>query len=833
MNDDPVVAFTDTGTAMAVPANGDVVGVVAASGEIKAWAPSGRDPLDSTPEEMAGRRLWELFAGPVPEALTRCWLERRAWRGEAALRHHDGSPAEVLLRLRPLLGRMDDILWTLEIEPCPGPAGEGPGRCETALLKQWALEQLPLPMALFDRNGIRVAANAGMTGVLNKFAPDLLGLSIGGQAEQTPQEPTGMSAAAQHVLSTGETVTFEAHSPTSGETGACAWLISLYAVRDPAGRIEGVSLGAVDTTEQYLARRRLGALNRASERIGTTLDLGRTADELAEVATECFADLALVDLLDRVLGGEEARSARGQEPLLFRRVAQRSVLPGCPESVVALGALHSYARQSPHGRALAIGRPLLVPTTAASLEEWGAGRPERAESIQRHGIHSSLLVPLCARGLILGVAVLSRHRTPDPFSDEDLRLAEELASRAAVCVDNARRYTRERSTALTLQRTLLPEHAPREAGPAVEVASRYLPADPEIGTGGDWYDVIPLSGARVALVVGDVVGHGIQASATMGRLCTAVRTLADVDLPPDELLTQLDDLVLRLDQEAAERRPGTAPPSVGVGEVGATCLYVLYDPVSRRCVMARAGHPVPALIRPDGSAEFVDVPAGPPLGLGGLPFEVAERKLPEGSVLALYTDGLLEGSEHEADIGVFRAAITPSGGSLEASCDELLRSLPADHRTDDAALLLVRTKALGGDRVADWQPGDEPTAVGQARKWVARTLTTWNLPELEFLTELVVSELVTNAIRYGRQPVRVRLILPEPAERPDSAATSAIICEVSDASSTAPHLRRARTYDEGGRGLFIVAQLTRRWGSRQTSTGKTIWAEIPLAEAPS
>ncbi|MGO4749267.1 GAF domain-containing protein, partial [Streptomyces sp. 2MCAF27] len=223
-------------------------------------------------------------------------------------------------------------------------------------------------------------------------------------------------------------------------------------------------------------------LAEGSKRIGATLDLTRTAEELAEVVTEHFADFATVDLLDRVLSGEEI--ARRGEPLLFRRAAQCSVLPGCPESVVALGDLHSYARQSPHGRALAAERPLLVPTDAASLEEWGAGRPERAESIRVHGIHSNLVVPLRARGLILGTVVLCRHRTPDPFEEEDLLLAAELASRAAVCIDNARRYTRERATALALQRALLPEHPPREAEPAVDVASRYLPAEPEIGIGG-------------------------------------------------------------------------------------------------------------------------------------------------------------------------------------------------------------------------------------------------------------------------------------------------------------------------------------------------------------
>jgi len=525
-----------------------------------------------------------------------------------------------------------------------------------------------------------------------------------------------------------------------------------------------------------------------------------------------------------VLSGEEARGGRHGEPPVFRRVAQRSVLPGCPESVVELGALHTYHESSPTGRALAEGRPLLDRVTATSAVEWGAGGTERTEMIRRFAIHSVLTVPLRARGLTLGLANFIRHRTKAPFSEEDLRLADDLASRAAVCVDNARRYARERATALALQRTLLPERASYQAGSAVEVASRYLPAEPEFGIGGDWFDVIPLAGARVALVVGDVVGHGVQASATMGRLCTAVRTLADLDLAPDELLTQLDDLVLRLDRDASE--PGTHAFEAGLAEVGATCLYAVYDPVTRRCSIARAGHPVPVLIRPNGVAEFLDVPAGPPLGLGGLPFEVAEFELPEQSVLALYTDGLVDGSDRDAqsERGIFQQAFADAGPSLDDACDVLVRRLPPQHRTDDAALLLARTKTLAADRIATWQCGVDAASVAQARKWVVQSVASWNMQATAYAAELVACELVTNALRYGTPPVHLRLLLPESPGAPDGA----VICEVSDASNTAPHLRRARTFDEGGRGLLIVAQLSRRWGCRQTPTGKIIWAEIPL-----
>lgn len=820
MNDNAVSMFTDVGATVPTPVEGGAVGVVMPSGETSAWEAGAPDPLGFEPQQVVGRSVWDLFAEPVPRGLSRCWRENQPWRGEAVFRRVGGAAVRVLLHLRPVRDGAGGVRWIVSVDPAPSAAGTTAGPPESVILKQWALEQLPLPIALFDRNGNRVAVNTAAAEVLDRFAPDRLGLPLGEQAPgRLRPDPAGIGAAAARVLRTGETVAVEVQDQALGTDEGRAWLISLYPVRNPTGRVEGVSLAAVDTAGHHRARRRLGVLAEGSERIGTTLDLTRTAEELAEVVTEHFADFAVVDLLDRVLSGEEIRSVRHGESLVFRRVAQRSVLPGCPESVVTLGDLHTYARPSPHGQALAAGRPLLVPTDAASLEQWGAGRPERADSILRHGIHSTLVVPLRARGLTLGAAVLCRHRTPDPFEEEDLLLAEELASRAAVCIDNARRYTRERATSLALQRALLPEHAPREADAAVDVASRYLPAEPEIGIGGDWFDVIPLSGARVGLVVGDVVGHGIQASATMGRLCTAVRTLADVDLSPDELLTQLDDLVLRLDRGETARGARASEP--GLAEVGATCLYAVYDPVSRRCSVARAGHPLPVLVRPEGTAEFLDVPSGPPLGLGGLPFEVAEFEIPEGSVLAFYTDGLLESVDGDAEAGrqVFREVLgRQERRPLQAACETLLQRLLAERRTDDAALLLARTKALRGDRVATCEPDADPAAVAQTRKWVAETLTAWELLDLEYVTELVVSELVTNAIRYGREPVQVRLL-----------RDTALICEVSDASSTAPHLRRARAFDEGGRGLFIVAQLTQRWGSRQTSTGKTIWAEIPMA----
>ncbi|MFD5106611.1 ATP-binding SpoIIE family protein phosphatase [Streptomyces cinereoruber] len=554
-----------------------------------------------------------------------------------------------------------------------------------------------------------------------------------------------------------------------------------------------------------LLQRRLVLTDRASKRIGTTLDVTRTAEELAEVCTEDFADLVTVDLFDSVL--DETGGGSPEAPAQHR-VAQHSVLDGCPESPLRVGETHAYPDDSEPVRALATGRSVLKHIAGTEMPPWVAPSESHGRVLRDLGLHSVLLVPLHARGDTLGLAQFVRHRTSVPFDGDDLLLAQEIVSRAAVSIDNARRYTHERSTALTLQRTLLPRHTVRQS--AVETASRYLPAGSRAGVGGDWYDVIPLSGARVALVVGDVVGRGLRAAATMGRLRTAVRAFADIDLMPDELLTHLDDVVIRMQREE----------SPDEGETSATCLYAIYDPVSRRCSLASAGHVPPTVVTPSEISDALpEVPIGPPLGLGGLPFETAEFELPEDSLLVLHTDGLIAGRTRDVDRGLatLHDVLTSAPDSLEEICDRLLAALLPGRPADDVALLVARTHALDPNHVATMDLPSDPAAVSGARRFASDVLATWGLDDLSFTTELVVSELVTNAIRYGKSPVQLRLILQ-----------STLTCEVSDASSTAPHLRRARIYDEGGRGLLLVAQCAERWGTRHGREGKVIWAEQAL-----
>ncbi|MEU9156369.1 SpoIIE family protein phosphatase [Streptomyces sp. NPDC048417] len=570
----------------------------------------------------------------------------------------------------------------------------------------------------------------------------------------------------------------------------------------PSGRRE---IGQLETAFNTMAdsleksHRRLRLLYDAGTAVGTTLDVRRTADELVRVAVPRFADHVTVDLAASVLTGGEPANADGEG---LRRVARGGIHDGSPLAPVGASAV-------PFPHVPGTGAALL-PDLRTAPAGW-APDAQWAERLLAYGMGSLITAPLSAQGVQMGMIAFWRTQDSPPFEADDLSDAEELAAKTAAAVDNARRYTRERETALALQHSLLPHDLP--ARPAVDIAYRYLPTGTRAGVGGDWLDVIPLSGTRVALVVGDVVGHGIQASATMGRLRTAVRTLADVDLPPEELLTHLDDLVLHLDDGALEP----------AGEVGSTCLYAVYDPVSRRCSLASAGHPLPFVITPQGVVEKAPGQAGPPLGLGGLPFETTELDLAGGTTLALFSNGLVHSRNLDLSQGLdrLRRALATPGESLEATCDHVVAALRTGEPADDVTLLLARTRALPGEQVATWDVPSDPEHVARARTLTTGQLGAWQLEDLSYTTELVVSELVTNAIRYGGSPIQLRLIRD----------TTMLICEVSDGSSTAPHLRRARVFDEGGRGLLLVAQLTQRWGTRQTSAGKTIWCEQALPPA--
>ncbi|MFE4591446.1 SpoIIE family protein phosphatase [Streptomyces laurentii] len=769
-------------------------------GTLTAWSTGARWLLGYRTEDVVGRPATDLLAEDA--AAFRARLSgRQRWTGPVVLRRQDGSRvAGELLAHRRVSPIGTD--WLLVWRPAHK---DLPSRDDFPL--SWCFEQAPSILGVFDLEQRYVWSNLGEERALALTGDQLYGLRL---PEAVPHpDSERIEEAQRRVARTGRPEFLEVYVRVAGEDREHSWTAHLAPLHDPAGKLIGVGFAAQDTTEQYEARQRLTLLNEAGTRIGTSLDVSLTAQQLADLAVPRFADYTCVDLLTTIDSGSEPPTAPLAGPATVRRTAQRSILRGTPESAVVPGAALTLPADGPAAGWLAAPGPVLYQRDDPGLVRWAERDPDQGARLRDLGAHSVLAVPLRARGATLGSVLFVRHRRPDPFVHDDLLLAQELAARTAVCVDNARLYTHERTTAVTLQESLMPQRLAEQT--AFEAAARYLPASAQAGIGGDWFDVIPLSGARVALVIGDVVGHGVQASATMGRLRTAVRTLADIDLPPDELLTHLDDLVLRLTAESGD--------SDTQGDIGATCLYAVYDPVTRRCVCARAGHLPPMLRRPDGRVHFLDLPEGPPLGLGGLPFEATEVELPEGTTLALYTDGLIERRDRDPGerLDMLRATLARPAESLQEACDTVMNAMLTDRHDDDIALLLARTRVLPADRVAVWDVPDEPSSVAQARKDASAQLAAWGLDDLVFITELVVSELVTNAIRYGEAPIRMRLIHDR-----------ALICEVQDSSSTAPHLKRARTYDEGGRGLLLVAQLTQRWGTRYNRNGKTIWAEQDL-----
>ncbi|MFD7921229.1 SpoIIE family protein phosphatase [Streptomyces sp. NPDC059740] len=672
------------------------------------------------------------------------------------------------------------------------------------------------------------------------------------------KEAERLGVALRRVLETGEPVAeMQLVGSAPGESENRRWSVSMYRLDGASGRPIGVAALATDVTgrrraerEAASARRNLALLNEAGARLGNSLDLETTARTLLDVAVPQFCDLASVDLYQGLLVGDEAPPGQADGSGELRRVAYASAVSGAPlvsgqsggrgaagesatDGPVEVGAVHRYPFHSPCAGALRTARVQIVPS--------------RGDAV----VHSTLVVPMVARDTVVGLVQFSRTKGSEPFGERDTALAVELASRAAVCIDNARLYRREHERALILQRSLLPPGDPEAVG--LDIACRYLPGTTATEVGGDWFDVIELPGHRTALVVGDVMGRGLRAAVAMGELRTAVRTLALLDLEPAEVLSALDEIARGLGAATGGSRPSVrsrgARPDAAPGEAGgarrqdrtadlsevylATCVYAVYDPVTRRCTFANAGHLPPVLVEesegdgPDGAggtkkAHLLEMPPGMPLGVGGEPFEETTVDLPDGALLALYTDGLVESRDQTLDEGLsaFRAALTEAGRPLEEACDHVLGALDTGHGEDDIALLMARVHGLPKDSVGDWHLAPEARSVARARELAREQLTDWGLDALADTTELLVSELVTNALRHGHGEIRLRLLLDH-----------TLVCEVWDADLAQPRRRRARDTDEGGRGLQLVGLLSAGWGSRRTPRGKTVWFELELPDS--
>ncbi|MER5475887.1 SpoIIE family protein phosphatase [Streptomyces sp. NPDC002734] len=789
------------------PAGRPVVLLLDERGTVRRCSAAVADLLGRDAEELEGRPWSEVGAveprragGPDGPA---------SGRHSLVLRHRDGTPVEADAEIVPLpAGGPSGRLVLLTAAGPPSAAGR-----HRALVR-----------GVFAQEAVGLVVDVPGPGDQVLLSPGFFGLdqpSGGGPWEGrledvlVDEDAARLESCLRRVRETGE----PAAHPMVPARGHCLpgkerlVSVSAFPLEARRGRPHGAAALLVDVTGRNAAQQELTLLHASARRLGRSLDVTRNAEHVVRLLVEeGFADLACVDLTEPVRQGGDAATFVPGTPL--HRVAVASVDGTWPPEIYQLG--DRVRAREVETEAVGAGGTAVVPDLAALRRRLDTD-PERMRLLFPATAASALFVPLFARGHVLGV--LCAWRGPDqlPYGDSDVPLIDAVASRTALSLDNARRYTRERRTVEELQRSLLPPPVSRTT--AAQSSGAFLPAGSAEGSGGSWFDVIRLSGARTAFVVGRVAGHGVHAAGAMGRLRSAVQTLADVDLPPDELLGHLNDLVSRMGGDEGHR-----PASFSGSLYAATCLYAAYDPVTGLCRMATAGHPAPLLARrgTDGVTR-VDLRPGPPLGSGDhQPFEAVQLRLDPGDVLAFHCGP--SDAAPSADAGDLRLiadsarAAADGGEPLEDVTDRLLHRLRDRPRAEDLTLLLARVDRLPDDDFVCWELPADPDQVVRVRGLVTSQLARWGLEEAAFTTELIVSELVTNAIRYAGGPIGVRLVKDE-----------RLICEVSDPSQSQPHLRRARLSDEGGRGLFLVAQMTDRWGSRYTPEGKTIWTEQALA----
>ncbi|MCP9982569.1 ATP-binding SpoIIE family protein phosphatase [Actinomadura madurae] len=539
-------------------------------------------------------------------------------------------------------------------------------------------------------------------------------------------------------------------------------------------------------------------IGKAGEQIGSSLDHLQAARTLAEVVVPRLADFAAVELLEGVVADSAPPADEVDETTPMRRVAVvHNDEPGRWEEAVPEGEALFLPSGTPSVQAMRTGRPVHIPRVdAGQAARFSAALGDRDLGSLFTG-RALLIAPLIARGRVLGTFKLLRKPDRPGFDELDLAMVDQIARRAALCIDNGRLYRREVQVAEELQRSMLPDDPPDVAG--ARVRYRYRPAGQAAQVGGDWFDAIPLPGCRLGIVVGDVMGHGLTAAAIMGQMRTAVRTLAAEDMRPGRLLRQLDGLARRLGEDYL-----------------ATCLYAVYDPVERRCTLANAGHVPPVLVSAGGESRVLPVPSGVPIGVGGEPFEAVEVKVEDGAQLVLCTDGLLERRDRDIDAGLeeLRGRLTGASADLDGTCDDLLATLAAPTPVDDTAIVAVGFDGIPAPDVAAWELDPEPGTVRWVRAQVADRLAGWGLESLTDTAQLLVSELVTNALVHGAGSLGLRMVRGR-----------TLLCEVRDDGADLPHLRHADATDESGRGLQLVNHLAARWGTHRVEGGKIVWFE--------
>lgn len=650
-----------------------------ADGRIVEWSLAAQDLLGHRPEDILGRPGASVL---VPEANRELadQLTRRVQAGETVVgtlpvRHRDGHRVPMEMWIVPAVdpqGRMGSMLIAVE-------TSEVLHMRDSLAALQSFFTQSPIGLAtlgpdlrflrvndaLARMNGVSAAAHLGKR--LTEVVPGVNATAL----EAMMQQVLDRGTAVVDVRRTGRTPADPEHDRT--------WSCSYAPLLDGAGRRLGLVASLIDITEGQRAqaeadraRHRFALLAEAGTRIGTTLDLRQTAEEIVEVLVPQLADSADVQLLDAVLNPDDS-AAGGSSRGVLRRLAAAFPDPSAPTAKLAAGQTFQIPSGSVYERVIEDGRPmnLYVSDIPVLITD------PRAEALRSYlaTLGCARMVPLVARGKVLGAVAVTRLREREPFDEQDCVLIDELVARAALNIDNARMFTTQRQAALTLQRSLTNSALPEVTG--LELTGRYLPASDQ-DVGGDWFDVIQLPRGRTGLVIGDVMGHGIHAAAVMGQLRTAVRTLARHDVPPEQMLRSLDAVVADLGEDEM-----------------ATCVYAVHDAASGTCVIARAGHPPPAMARADGTIVFLHGPPGTPLGTGGRDFRTEEVQLPPGTLLVLYTDGLIEARDRDLDEGMHRLgqALRDAGRPLEQLCDGILGLLLPDAPQDDVAVLLARTVA--------------------------------------------------------------------------------------------------------------------------------------------
>jgi anti-sigma regulatory factor (Ser/Thr protein kinase) len=535
-----------------------------------------------------------------------------------------------------------------------------------------------------------------------------------------------------------------------------------------------------------------------------TLDFSDLAKKMTDQLVPAFCTAAEVLVLESLIGDNEvpAHGPDADVPLRRLHVKHDKENPAW-QAAFPVGEILRFPGGSPYSRCIESGAPVLE----ASISPEAAKKLARAWRRKPVGgllsDTSMLVLPAISKGKVVGLFCCFRELGTRRFDRYDMEMAMDFAARQAVFFDHATRYNREHATALTLQRAMLPTGLSYPS--SIDVRHRYLPGSELVEVGGDWYESIRLPGARVALVVGDVAGHGVRAAVTMGRLRTAIQILAMLELPPAATLQQLDELM----QNIGEREPHFA-----------TCAYAVYDAVTGEIELAVAGHLPPLLVNPDGTNEYLEVAPSPPLGIieDGI-VETTRHQVEDGSLFVLYTDGLVESRDRDISEGLERLQVAFGEGApekdLEDLCKTALDGVYSDANRDDIAVLIAKLRRIPEDHRISFPLEAELSSVRQARAMIRDPLKRWGLEDLIPVTELLVSELVTNAIKYAKGETLLQLVL-----EPDR-----LVCEVHDTSPALPRVLQVDKDAENGRGLHVVSQMAARWGSRRSQTGKVVWCE--------